>query len=269
MQLGRLTLVTLLACPAVFAQWGRGNAATRQADIRGGGGESGKCTIEVEVDGSAQVEIRGATAQLRTLSGQPATWRRFVCNQPPPERPLEFRFRGIDGRGRQTLMQDPRDRGVAIILIEDPKGGREGYTFDIEWRGVDPGGSWGGSRGGSNWGGGRTGSTWGGSNWNQVLRFSSRGDGYYRHSRGSDQIYNCRVQIDRSGRVDVSFDTDKNYRLNLSGRVSRTERDRVIADMAGPGISGPMEIWLDGTNRVRELSMSASGRGGFELRWRN
>jgi len=34
------------------------------------------------------------------------------------------------------LLQDPRNnRGVAVIRIEDPKGGAEGYTFDIEWSG--------------------------------------------------------------------------------------------------------------------------------------
>ena len=26
-------------------------------------------------------------------------------------------------------------RGVAVVRIEDQKGGREGYTFDLEWRG--------------------------------------------------------------------------------------------------------------------------------------
>jgi hypothetical protein len=252
----------LLSTVVGAAQWGRGEVATRTAEIRGGAGESGKCTIEVEVDGSAQVEIRGDTAQLRTLSGQPATWRRFVCNARPPERPLEFRFRGIDGRGRQSLLQDPRDRGVAVILIEDPKSGREGYTFDIEWRGVDPGGS------GGSWRGGRSTDAWGGSNWNQQVRSFSPGDGVYRHARGSDRLSNCRVLVDRSGRVDVSFDTDKNYRLNLSGRVIRGDRDRIVADMAGPGISGPMEIWLDGAGGVREVTMSAPGRGGFDLRWR-
>ena len=50
----------------------------RQAAIIGGGGPSmGKCTIEVRVDGAAEVEVRGAMAMLRTISGRPAEWRRF------------------------------------------------------------------------------------------------------------------------------------------------------------------------------------------------
>src|SRR5437016_10625414 len=40
----------------------------RKADIRGGGNPNqGKCTIEVVVDGAAEVEIRGDNAVLRNL----------------------------------------------------------------------------------------------------------------------------------------------------------------------------------------------------------
>jgi len=51
----------------------------RRAVMRGGGGNQGKCTIEVVVDGVAEVEIRGDSAFLRTTAGQPAQWRRFEC----------------------------------------------------------------------------------------------------------------------------------------------------------------------------------------------
>src|SRR5690348_2454720 len=76
----------------------------RSADIRGGGGE-GKCTIELVVDGVAEVEIRGRDATIRTLAGQPATFRRFVCNQEMPGNPIGFRFAGVDGRGRQDMVR--------------------------------------------------------------------------------------------------------------------------------------------------------------------
>jgi hypothetical protein len=32
------------------------------------------------------------------------------------------------------LVQDPRRGGVAVVHIEDPAGGSEGYTFDLLWR---------------------------------------------------------------------------------------------------------------------------------------
>ena len=60
----------------------------------------------------------------------------MVCTGPLPRNVADFRFSGVDGRGRQTLVSDPRNnRGVAVIRIEDPQGGREGYTFDITWSG--------------------------------------------------------------------------------------------------------------------------------------
>jgi len=123
---------------AAFGQWG--GEQTRQANIRGGSGGDGKCTIEVEVDDVAEIEIRGTMARLRTRAGQPAQFRRFDCNQPMPTRPYDFRFRGIDGRGRQDLVRDPGNNGVAVVRIEDSKNGREGYTFDIMWRGGSDGG---------------------------------------------------------------------------------------------------------------------------------
>jgi hypothetical protein len=132
----------LRKCPMLFVAFAfycwpsMAQVETRQADIRGEGGDRGKCTIEVEVDGSAEVSFYGDTGQLRTFSGQPAHWRRLECTDGLPRNPWEFRFRGIDGRGHVELIRDPRNnRGVAVVRIEDFQGGREGYTFELEWRG--------------------------------------------------------------------------------------------------------------------------------------
>jgi hypothetical protein len=141
--MNRTTLVFAgLLLPAVMgnAQW-RG-VTTRRAEMRRGGGDHGKCTVEVEVDGAAEVEVRGDVGRLVTLDGHPAMWRRFVCTGPMPDHPAEFHFRGIDGRGHQTLVAAPGRRSGAVVRIEDPKGGRESYTFDLEWRGNWNGG-WG------------------------------------------------------------------------------------------------------------------------------
>ena len=130
------TLFVVAAMAPLYAQ----PEAVMRANLRGSRGDGGKCTIEVEVDGVAEISIFGDTARMRTLQGTPSTWRRFECTSPMPPNPGDFRFSGVDGRGRQTLVRDPRDsRGTAVIRIEDPKGGREGYTFDIEWRGFGGG----------------------------------------------------------------------------------------------------------------------------------
>jgi hypothetical protein len=152
-----LTLLILSAVPAL-AQRG----TSFQADVRGSG-NSGKCTIEVNVDGVVEIEVRGTSAFMRTVSGQPGRWVRFQCNAPFPTGGMgDFRFRGIDGRGRQSLLRDPREnRGVAVIGIEDRDGGSEGYTFDLEWRdgyfGGGGGGIGGDGRPGGIGGGGRPG----------------------------------------------------------------------------------------------------------------
>jgi hypothetical protein len=108
----------------------------RRAVLTGGGNtKQGKCTIEVVVDGAADVEIRGDTATLRNLSGQPPQWRRFECTASMPANPVDLRFAGVDGRGRQSLIRDQRNDGVTVVRIEDSGGGAEGYTFDLIWSG--------------------------------------------------------------------------------------------------------------------------------------
>jgi hypothetical protein len=108
----------------------------RRATISGSGGSSGKCTIEVRVDMSAEVDIYGDSGRLRTLAGQPATWTRLECTSTLPANMTDFRFRGVDGRGNVKMLQDPRNNNsMAVIRIDDPRSGAEGYTFEIEWSG--------------------------------------------------------------------------------------------------------------------------------------
>ncbi len=125
----------LLLFTSAAALTGSAQSLERRADITGGGDrDRGKCTIEVVVDGAAEVEIRGDRAVLRNLDGQPPQWRRFICNAPMPPNPPGFRFAGVDGRGRQTLTRMPEGGSPAVVRIEDPPSGSEGYTFDITWQ---------------------------------------------------------------------------------------------------------------------------------------
>jgi len=125
-----LVLIAFVATVPATAQPG-----TRRANITGNA-VNGKCTIEVSVDGAAEVEIRGNQGWMRNLSGRIPVWRRFDCNGRLPANPHDFRFRGIDGRGTVQLIRDPRtNRGRIVFRIDDPQGGPEGYTVDLEWRG--------------------------------------------------------------------------------------------------------------------------------------
>jgi hypothetical protein len=124
-----ISSISILIAASGFAQ-----SYQRRAQIVGGGNsDRGKCTIEVVIDGAAEVELRGDTATLRNLSGQTPQWRRFECTGVMPANASNFRFAGVDGRGRQELIRDPRNGGVAVIRLEDPQAGSEGYTFDVTW----------------------------------------------------------------------------------------------------------------------------------------
>jgi hypothetical protein len=187
--------ILILFAAGAAAVWGQRITDRRTATIRGGGGD-GKCTIEVVVDGVAQVEIRGNDAAIRTISGAPASFRRFECNQEMPNRPYNFRFQGVDGRGRQDLVNSPENSGQAVIRIEDSKGGSEGYTFDIFWNG----GNYSGGRGGD-FGNGRGGFGGGG---------FGRGRGDIPGNFGNVPA----VSVDTGGRG--SFNS-----RNMSGNVNR------------------------------------------------
>jgi len=128
---GFIAVATLAATCGIIS----GQNYERRATIRGGSPDRGKCTIEVVVDGAVEVEVRGDNAVMRNLSGRPPQWRRFECTGPLPANPANFRFTGVDGRGRQTLVRDPHNGGVAVVRIEDPENGSEGYTFDLTWSG--------------------------------------------------------------------------------------------------------------------------------------
>jgi hypothetical protein len=138
-------------CLAVSA-WAQG---TITAQVTGGGG-SGKCTFEVRVDGVADVQIRGNQGYLQTKAGMPAQWVRLKCNQPLPRNPNNFRFQGIDGRGRQYMLRNPsQNNGIAVIRIEDTRSGYQGYTGDILWNGGNNNGNpWNGGWWNDNWNGG-------------------------------------------------------------------------------------------------------------------
>jgi hypothetical protein len=251
---------------------------TFRAQIRGGGGDRGKCTIEVDVDGVAEVEIQGDQGRMRTLAGAQSLWRRMQCNQPLPQNPLEFHFTGVDGRGRQTLLRDPAsNRGIAVVRVEDPDGGREGYVFDLEWRGA--GGAGYRDGGGFDRGGDRDGDRDRGRDgdwnrdrngrWNDEIHFTGRGDGIFNNFRGpDDRLYDCDVTVDRRGQVTVTFQNDRRSRSTFTGRLTRFDRDLIVADMSGRGVRGSMEIRLNGRDHVTDIAMSASGRERFELRWR-
>ena len=253
---------------ATLAAYGQREQSIR-ARIRGGGGEWGKCTAEVDVDDVAEVSISGDDGRIVTLSGQPSFWRRLECTGPMPREMRDFRFRGVDGRGRQILVQDPREnRGVAVVRIEDPKAGREGYTFDIEWRGGVPERVEERPRWREGWF----------AEWGDEIRFRGRGrGGFWRDGGQRYEIYNVEVFVNRErGRVEVTLDTNRGRdSLAFTGEIRGIERDVIRADVRSSSrfgdidrANGEMFIRVDRDRHVRSLDMNGRVEGGrFGIRW--
>src|SRR5579872_3389878 len=105
----------------------------RAAMVGGGNPNAGQCTITVVVDGQAEIEVRGANATMRDIGGAPPQWRRFECTSAMPPNPANFQFAGLNGRGHQNLVAEPRNGGPAVVRIEDPQDGAAEYTFRLAW----------------------------------------------------------------------------------------------------------------------------------------
>jgi hypothetical protein len=113
----------------------------RHASITRGGGPGNRqgCTVDVVVDGSVEVEIRGDNATMRNLGGAPPQFRQFDCTEPIPANIPGFQFNEVDGRGRQELIRTPRDGGPVVVRIDDPQAGQGEYRFELSWSGSQGG----------------------------------------------------------------------------------------------------------------------------------
>lgn len=192
----RIVFAFLAVSAATGSAYGQQGTSRRANMVGGGNANQGKCTVEIIVDGAAEVSIRGDTAILNNLKGQMPQWRRFECSGVMPANPQDFRFAGVDGRGSQALVRDPRNGGAAVIQIVDPGNGSEGYTFDIFWgNGYGNGGVSGGYQP-------QRGREYNGNydRGNNDRGYSGRGngDGYYRQTFGRDDaVRTCQDAVRR------------------------------------------------------------------------
>jgi len=118
-----------------------GQTFRRQASIVGGGGmrDRGSCTVEIVVDGAAEIEFRGTDATVTNLKGQMPELRRFECTSPLPPNAAELRFNGVSGRGHQEILNGGPGGAAATVRIDDPENGSDRYVFELSWRNGGPG----------------------------------------------------------------------------------------------------------------------------------
>jgi hypothetical protein len=143
---------------------------------------------------------------------------RLKCNQPLPRNPNNFRFAGVDGRGKQYMLRNPsQNNGVAVIRIEDNRNGMEGYTGDIFWNGGS--GDWNGGGGGwwqDDWNGGGGGP------------IPPPGNGW-----SNNIVPNCQNNIRNKVRQQIN-----NAQVSFNGQPSRSQ--------------GGSFVMVDGTANVRD-----------------
>jgi hypothetical protein len=167
-----------------------------------------------------------------------------------PANPSNFRFTGVDGRGSQELVRGPQNGGVAVVRIQDPDNGSEGYTFDLTWGGGDRGNpntqDLGRMDGGRDQRGGQRFTT------DQAVRVCQdavKQQAFDRFHVGNI-AFRRTVLDDKPGRQDWvtgmfdirrGYDRDEIYRFSCSvnfetGQVRSAQIDPIDRDRNGPGV---------------------------------
>lgn len=263
-QLLGVLVCLLVALPAMADTRFRARQMTRN-DVPFG---KGQCDIRLQVDGEAEVSVRGDMVYVRTISGRDARDDGSECNEPLPARNLrDFQYEVKDRRGDIRLLDQPSPRNgfSAIVRIRDSSGGEGRYHFRLSWLisggGIGPGG------GGGDWRpdrgpGGRR----------DIIHFRSRGSGALdRRGEPPRRIREVNVDVDRDGSVTAVFDPDGRMPLAFAGRVTSSQGDTVRAAVSAGdrfGMRGEMVISLDRRGEVLRINVEGmAGRDRFRLDW--
>ncbi len=228
----------------------------------------GQCDIRLQVDNEVEVSVRRDNVSIRTLSGRDAYDDGSECNAPLPDRDVrDFQFDVIERRGDIRLVAEPsrRDGFAAIVHIRDTSGGQGRYHFRLTW--AMTGGD---SRPRRDYDERPQGAPpVAGFAWNNTIDFHGNGRGVATLNNFDRRLLNCNINIDRSGRIVVSFRTDHGQ-MNYSGRVTNREGDRLRADVVSEDgrLRGPMFISTDGRDDVNRVTLEATdGRDRLRLNW--
>ena len=227
----------------------------------------GRCTIRVRIDDDSDVELRGDQIRIRPLRGGPGRDEGSECNAPLPTSGniRNFRFRGIDGRGNPRLVQEPASRNyyVAVVNVQDPRGGDEGYTFELSW-------DWDGSGGGGifpdrpstrPWppsGGGAV-SPGPGSNSLPEMNQTVAGDGTLEDKTNRYNVTDVNVRV-LGDQCQITLITDQRQRFEMKGRVLPSG-SRCIIDSSNRGrTSANAYVGMQGRS-VTSLDVSGNVNG--------
>src|SRR5450432_2308805 len=229
----------------------------------------GQCDIRLLVDNEVEVSVHRDTVNVRTISGRDAQDDSSECNEPLPDRDVPgFNFQVIESRNEIRMLAEPSRRNdfTAIVRIRDGNGGEGRYHFRLSWQmtGTD-------SRTGNDRPppddsrGGR------GFSWNNVVSFQGRGRGTASlNDFGGQRLSDVNVDIDRGGKIVVSFRVDRGRPIAFTGFLIPDEGGRLKADVASEDrrLRGPMYISVDERRNVNSITLEATdGRDRMRLNW--
>lgn len=244
-----------VSLPALGDTQFRINRMTRD-DVPAG---KGQCDIRLQVDDQVEVAVRRDTVSIRTLSGRDARDDGSECNQPLPDRDVQsFLFEVKESRNEIRLVEEPdrRNHFAAIVRIRDNDGGYGRYHFRLTWAA-----------------GGRGGGSTNGFAWNNALHFSGNGRGSSTLTGGADKrLRDASVDIDRGGRIQVSFRTESGGPITFTGTVIGRDGDTFKAEVGADErmlrLRGPMYISVDPSQKIYRISLDATnGRDNLRLNW--
>ena len=259
----------------------------------------GQCDIRLNVDNEVDVSVRGDRVMIHTLAGREPSDVGSECNVPLPDRDLQgFNFQVIDSRNEIRLVAEPsrRNNFTAIVHIRDSAGGEGRYHFRLSWaigggappddrRGIGgpppeqrratpeerrgPSGPPPDEQRGygpppDEGRGGR------GFSWNNTMDFRGQGRGSSVLNNFEQRLFDVTVNIDRGGRILVSFRGDGNRPLSFTGTVIESDGGRLKADVMSQDrrLRGPMYISVDDRQNVNSITLEATdGRDRLRLNW--
>lgn len=231
----------------------------------------GQCDIRVQIDGEADVSVQGDLVHLRTLPGRGGRDDGSECNAPLPARKVPgFHFEVHDGRGEVRLVAEPSSRNdfQAVVHIRSDTGGEGRYGFRLTWaltgqesdaRPVDRDFDKPDARGGLTW--------------NNATHLGGRGRGSSVLSgQAPARLSVVDVDVDRGGRILVSFRIDHGRSLTLSGTVIGSEGATLKADVAFENgrlrLRGPLYLSRDGRGDLSKITLEATdGQNHLSVSW--
>jgi hypothetical protein len=249
----------------------------------------GQCDIRLRIDDEVEVTVRGDLVYLKTIRGRDGRDDGSECNEPLPNHPAaDFNFEVKDGRGEIRLIAEPSRRTdfQAVVHIRDGDPGEGRYHFRLSWRITGDGDYTDRGRFGDDNDrrgrfddddrrgrfGDERGQLGGGLVWNNAYHSGGPGRGISTLTGyGEQRLSDANVDIDRGGKIVVSFRTDSGRPLSFSGSMMGPEGETLKADVASDDrtrLRGPMYLSRDASGTIYRISLDATnGQDRLHLEW--